>query len=104
MKYHSIKDYDRFVTKFSKDKFDARKRELAELFISLPLPVKNSVNDLKDDSTDEKPIQKPKPEEKLSKEKQRLLEAFDALPKDSRQAIVKLVENFAAKVSESKSI
>ena len=104
MEYHSIKEYNRLVTDIPKDKLDIHKKELADFLLNLPMPAKSSVNDFKDDYANKKPVQKSKPEEKLSKEKQRLLEAFDALPNDSRRVVLKLVENFAAKISESKKI
>lgn len=92
MEYHSQKDYDRFTTKIPKEKLEAHKRELEELLLKLPMPVQSSINDFKDDHSDKKPVRKPKAKENLSKEKQRLLDSFDGLPKESQTIILKLIE------------
>lgn len=83
MEYHSQKDYDRLTTKIPKEKLEAHKRELEELLLKLPMPVQSSINDFKDDYADKKPVRKPKAKENLSKERQRLLDSFDGLPKES---------------------
>lgn len=92
MKYHSKEDYDRLTTKLSKEKLEARKLEPEELLFKLPMPVQSSINDSKDDYADKKPVRKPKSKEKLSKEKQRILDVFDGLTKESQTIILKLIE------------
>lgn len=87
-----------------KGKRKVYKQVAKELGLSLSMLVQHGVEEYMSNHADEESICKLKAEEKLSKKKQRLLEAFDALPKESRTIILKLVEDFAEKALAVKNI
>ena len=85
MKCPLTEKYDRIALKFPSKKSVACKQ--VEEISELPSPIRQSVKEFT------------AAEKNLLKEKERLLKAFVKLPADSRKVVLKLVEDFAAKVS-----
>ena len=90
---------DKIAINVPKGKRDVYRRAAAERGLSLSSLIQMGVEEFILKQVDEEFIAKLKDQERLSKEKQKLVAAFDTLPKDSRQVVLELVENFAAKVS-----
>ena len=105
MKYHSKEDYDRLAVQIPKQNRDAYKIQLAELLLDFLPKAQASVKDSKLSRADKISVVKLSAEEKkLLREKERLLKAFVKLPKESRTIVLKLVEDFAEKLSSVKNI
>ena len=90
---------DKIAINVPKGKRDVYRRAAAELGLSLSVLIQKGVEEFISNNVDEDFVAKIKAEEKLSKEKQKLIAAFDKLPKDSQKIIRKLVEDFASKIS-----
>ena len=105
MRCRSKEDYDRLTVQIPKSNRDAYKMQAAELLLSFLTPTQTDLKASKVSRSDESAVVKLTAEEKrLLREKERLLKAFTKLPKESRAVVLKLVEDFAEKVSAVKNI
>lgn len=94
---------DKIAINVSKGKRDFYRQAAKELSLSLSVLIQRGVEEFILNHSDKETLAKLKAEEKLSKDRRKLAEAFDALPKDSQRIILKLVKDFAAKVSDTQS-
>lgn len=102
---YSLKDkYDRLAVNIPKGKRDAYTSAAHAFGISVSGLVQLGVEEFIATHSDEESAKKVKASEKLSTQERRLLRAFDALPKESRAIVLKLVEDFALKVSGANSV
>ena len=97
---YRLKDkYDRLSVNLPEGKRDAYTAAAHTFGISISGLVQLGVEEFIAHHADEESAKKVKACEKLSAQERRLLKAFDALPKESRAIVLKLVEDFALKVS-----
>ncbi len=104
MKYLSKDSYDRVAVNLPKGKREAYTSAAHKFGISFSGLVRLSVEEFIDNHSDEDSAKKVKASEKLSAQERKLLKAFDALPKESRAIVLKLVEDFALKISGTNSV
>ena len=97
---YSLKDkFDRLTVSLRKGKRDAYTLAAHKFGISVSGLVHLAVEEFIAKYADEEAAKKIKASEKLSVQERRLLKAFDKLPNESRAIVLKLVEDFALKVS-----
>ena len=96
--------YDRLVVNLPSGKRDAYTSAAHEFGISISGLVQLGVEEFIATHSDEESDGKVKASEKLSLQERKLLKAFDKLPKESRTIVLKLVEDFALKVSVTNSV
>lgn len=100
MKYHSKEDYDRLAVQLPKSELDAYRLSAERLILSFESPFQCPFENYKVKRVSENSDKiLSAAEKKLLKEKERLLKAFVTLPEDSRKIVLKLVEDFASKIS-----
>ncbi|MBR4383393.1 MAG: hypothetical protein IKP64_07530 [Selenomonadaceae bacterium] len=104
MKYLSKDSCDRLVVNFPKGKRETYTSAAHEFGISFSGLIRLSVEEFIANHSDEESAKKVKASEKLSAQERKLLKAFDALPKESRAIVLKLVEDFSSKVSAVNSV
>ena len=104
MKYLSKDRYDRLVVNLPNGKRDAYTSAAHKFGISISGLVQLGVEEFIATHSDEESAKKVKACEKLSAQERKLLKAFDALPKESRAIVLKLVEDFALKVSATNNV
>ena len=98
MKCPLTEKYDRIAMKLPSNKSVACKQ--AEELLELPTPIQQGVEEVNVSFAEKNSVKEfTAAEKKLLKEKERLLKAFAKLSADSRKILLKLVEDFAAKVS-----
>ena len=103
MRYRPKTTRDLLAVEILKGKRDVYKQAAAELGLSLSMLVQTSVEEFIRNHAGEEFIPN-REDEKLSAEERRLIVAFDSLPKDTRTIVLKLVEDFAAKLSSINSV
>ena len=104
MLYRLKDSYDRLTVNLPEGKRDVYVSAAHEFGISVSGLVQLGVEEFIATHSDTESVKKVKATEKLSAQERRLLKAFEALPKESRALIVKLVEDFAVKVSATKFV
>ena len=104
MKYLYKDRYERIAVNLPKGKREAYTSAAHEFGISISGLVRLGVEEFIANHADKDSAQKVKASEKLSAQERKLLKAFDALPKESRAIVLKLVEDFALKVSGANSV
>lgn len=102
---YSLKDkFDRLTINLRKGKRDTYTSAAHKFGISVSGLVQLSVEEFIANYADEESAKKIKASEKLSAQERKLLKAFDVLPKESRAIVLKLVEDFALKVSGTNNV
>ena len=101
MKYLSKDRYDRIAANLPNRKRETYTSAAHEFGISISGLIRLGVEEFIAHHADEDSAKKIKAHEKLSIQERRLLKAFDKLPKESRAIVLKLVEDFALKVSDA---
>ena len=97
---YRLKDkYDRLTVNLPEGKRDAYTAAAHSFGISISGLVRLGVEEFIDNHADTESAKKVKACEKLSAQERRLVKAFDNLPKESRSIVLRLVEDFAAKVT-----
>ena len=95
---------DRLTVNLPEGKRDMYTSAAHTFGISISGLVQLGVEEFIANHADEESGRKVKACEKLSSQERKLLKAFDALPKESRTIVLKLVEDFAIKVSAANSV
>ena len=102
---YRLKDkYDRLTVNLPEGKRDMYTTAAHTFGISISGLVQLGVEEFIANHADEESARKVKACEKLSAQERRLLKAFDALPKESRSIVLRLVEDFALKISGVNSV
>ena len=104
MLYRLKDSYDRLTVNLPEGKRDVYISAAHEFGISVSGLVQLGVEEFIANHADEESARKVKACEKLSAQERRLLKAFDALPKESRSIVLRLVEDFALKISGVNSV
>ena len=102
---YRLKDkYDRLTVNLPEGKRDAYTAAAHSFGISISGLVQLGVEEFIATHSDEESAKKVKACEKLSAQERRLVKAFDTLPKESRSIVLRLVEDFALKISGANSV
>ena len=98
------KENDRLVVDVPKGKRDVYVSAAHEFGISISGLIQLGVEEFIATHADNESVKKVKAHEKLSSQERRLVKAFETLPKESRSIVLRLVEDFALKVSAANSV
>ena len=104
MLYRLKEKPDRLTVNLPEGKRDMYTSAAHTFGISISGLVQLGVEEFIANHADEESARKVKACEKLSAQERRLLKAFDALPKESRSIVLRLVEDFALKISGVNSV